>query len=104
MTLRLSAIDRVDRTYDASVLVTGGTGTVGALSFALLPFGKKPNADTVWKTYPVLSGSVTVTFVGKHAVDKTDALEAFGRGGRVFVREVNGAQQTATPVEWVAYR
>lgn len=100
MALQLSRIDRVERQYDVTaVLPDGSPVVVTALDFALTPPRSGVTGATVWTTFPVTGGIVTVAYAAPDATDQTNALAVPLGGADAHAREVDGSLVKAVKIE-----
>lgn len=99
---QLSRIDRIEVEYNVTATLPDGTPeTVTALDFAVVPPRRGVDADTVWATFPVVAGVVTVTYAAPDA-DQAGALAVPLSGADVHAREVDGPLVKAVKVERIS--
>lgn len=104
-TRSISPIDRVEVEYDITLIDPDGidiSADVTELSFADLRPNVKPDAETVWMTFPVVDRVVTVTYTGPEAADQTSSLLVPFGGIDSWAKEVDGDLVKAVKVERVS--
>lgn len=98
--VEVSPIDRVEREYTASVILAqGSSGTVGTLTFAVVPTGGDVSSETEWKTFPVTDDAVVVTYAAPQATSETSDLKIPRLGCDAYVKEVRGSLVKAILVD-----